>query len=160
MKRRKFKNTLVSFALVLVVGVSYVGNGLILNKIADRKKHNNSKVEYNPNNKISGLGFSYSSVQSFIDSLQNFVYLNDCNSLKRVSVVATNTGDVLEMYVNESKTLVVTSSAEGKVVSCKFSNLSVESEKEVRKLATKYKGSGGFSIKEVNNGFILEGSTL
>lgn len=160
MKRRKFKNALVSFLLVIVVGISYVGNGLILNKFVSKRRETSTRVVYNPNNHISSLGFSYGSVQGFLDSLQNFIELGDCNTLDRVNVIATSEGDLLETYENPSKTVSVMVAEDGSIVNCKFKNLSPNSEDMVRKLAMKYNGDGTYKVKEVNNGFILESTAV
>ena len=153
MRRRKFINVLAGFSLVVVVGVSYLGNGFIVNKITDKRRA--TIVNYHPESAMSGVCLNSSSVQGFVDSLQNFIYLNDCNSIERVGSVDLN-GDILDLYENKTNTVYLTSN-NGKVLSCKFSNIPRGIEEEIKSLATK---DNSYSIKDVDNGFILENRSI
>lgn len=153
MRHRKFINVLAGFSLAVIVGISYLGNGFIINKITDKRRA--TVVNYHPESAISRVCLNPSSVQGFVNSLQNFIYLNDCNSIKRVGSIDLNS-DVLELYKNKTNTVHLTSN-NGRVLSCKFSNLPKGIAEEIKNLATK---DNSYSIKDVDNGFIIESRNI
>jgi len=145
----------------LIVSGVVIGAAILLqlpNSIVT-KKGNSSSVPFKPEEgkiiptyKDNVNKLSFVSAESFVSTFWSLFKINGCYCFSREPVFSEDSNDIMDSYVSSTGNIVIYMGKDDSVQSVRCINLSEEDAINVRLLCK----SEGYSLKEVNNGFVIE----
>lgn len=168
------KNRLVGvvagLAVVTVVGVGCLSNYVLhlANDHSEKDRKDLSRivssiekvtvedmmVEYTDKGSYETIEFD--SIEDFVNSLQSLVRVEGADRFFQSKLYDSRSKDLIKLFETESGNVSVAVSEKGILEYCKFKGLSEEVAEKIMSLIE----DSSYSCKEINDGFILEPSSV